>query len=73
MASLLSRVFGGGEPDEPRRVDDRVSVEARTRWSFPSTDGSEGASLVETVRSDWRARDPEMERPAWARDWVQGS
>jgi hypothetical protein len=70
---LLTRVFGGSELGGPRRVDDRVTVEAKTRWSYPSVDGSEGASLVETVRSDWRARDPELERPTWAADWERGT
>ena len=69
---LLNRWFGGGD-DGPQRVDDRVSVEAGSRWSYPSEDGTEGASLTETVRSDWRAHDPNMDRPSWASDWERGS
>ncbi|MEM7341858.1 MAG: hypothetical protein AAF467_24655 [Actinomycetota bacterium] len=67
---LLSSWFGGDS--EPRRVDDRVTAEARTRWSYPSKDGSEGAVLVEQVRSDFHAVDPDVERPSWARDWDRG-
>lgn len=68
---LLSRFFGAD--NEPERVDDRVTAEARTRWSYPGSDGREGASLVETVRSEWRASDPQIDRPDWARDWDRGS